>query len=483
MGQPISNASAQPATPGALSIAFYGGVGTVTGSRHLLTAGGSRLLVDCGMFQGDRQLRDLNWKRPEFDPASVNALVLTHAHMDHGGLIPRFVREGFAGKIYSTKATRELAEVILLDSAKLQEEDAKHANRHGYAKHVPALPLYTSKDVEAALTQFSTVEYTEHFSPTGAFDVTLHNAGHILGSAFVEVAAARDGGTTRVVFSGDIGRYGAPLHSDPDPLSACDALAIESTYGDRVHDDTPLIDQIRRPFTDTLRSGGIILIPSFAMARTQLVTLMLGEFMASGAIPRVPVHVDSPMAVAITRIYNKHLLGTELDAGLGTDTDSAILPAGTSFEQTVEQSKRLNSLPGPGIIIASSGMLTGGRVLHHLERLLPDSKNLVVLVGYQAAGTRGRQLRDGAKSLRMHGRDIQVAARVLSIEGMSGHADSNELMRWFESGPSRPRVAFITHGEPGPASALAERIRGEATVNAVIPKIGDSFDLAAMLAH
>ncbi|MDP9236379.1 MAG: MBL fold metallo-hydrolase [Chloroflexota bacterium] len=456
-------------------------MGTVTGSRHLLTAAGSRLLVDCGMFQGDRQLRDLNWKRPEFDPASVNALVLTHAHMDHAGLIPRFVREGFPGKIYCTKATRELVEVILLDSAKLQEEEAQHANRHGYAKHDPALPLYTSTDVQAALTQFSTVEYAEHFSPADALEVTLHNAGHILGSAFVEVAARRDGGTTRVVFSGDIGRYGAELHSDPDPLSGCDALAIESTYGDRVHSETPLVDQIRQPFTDTLRAGGMILIPSFAMARTQLVTLMLGELMSSGAVPRVPVHVDSPMAVAITRIYNKHLLGTELDAGLGTETDSAILPAGTTFAQTVDESKRLNGLAGPRIIIASSGMLTGGRVLHHLERLLPDQKNLVVLVGYQAAGTRGRQLLDGAKSLRMYGRDIEVAARVLSIEGMSGHADSNELMRWFKSGPALPRLAFITHGEPGPATALAERIRAETAVNAVIPKIGDSFDLDAML--
>ncbi len=472
------NPSSAPAGP---MVAFYGGVGTVTGSRHLLTVGSSRLLVDCGMFQGGRELRDLNWNQPEFDPKSVNALILTHAHMDHAGLIPRFVREGFAGPIYCTKATRELAEVILLDSAKLQEEDAQQANRHGYAKHTPALPLYSSADVEAALTQFTTVEYGEQFSPAPAFAVTLHNAGHILGSAFVEVAASWSGGATRMVFSGDLGRYGVPLHSDPEPLSACDAVAIESTYGDSVHDDTPLLEQVQKPFTDTLRAGGIILIPSFAMARTQLVTLMLGELMASGAIPRVPVHVDSPMALAITRIYDKHLLGTELDAGLGTEGDSAILPAGTTFTQTVQESKQLNGLAGPRVIIASSGMLTGGRVLHHLERLLPDPKNLVVLVGYQAAGTRGRQLLDGARSVRMHGNDVAVNARVLSIKGMSGHADSNELMRWFRSGRSLPRLAFVTHGEAGPATALAEKIRRDASVTAIVPKIGDSFDLASML--
>jgi metallo-beta-lactamase family protein len=470
--------STSSGTPRPLSVTFYGGVGTVTGSRHLLTAGDSRLLVDCGMFQGDRELRDLNWKQPAFDPASVSAIVLTHAHMDHAGCIPRLVRDGFAGKIYCTEATTELAEVILLDSAKLQEEDAKHANRHGYAKHVPALPLYTSEDVGAAMKLFSSIDYGRQFAPATGLDVTLHNAGHILGSAFAEVVAATGGETTRMVFSGDIGRYGAPLHSDPDSLPACDAVAIESTYGDRVHDDTPLIDQLREPFTRTLEVGGIILIPSFAMARAQLVTLMLGEFMSSGTIPRVPVHVDSPMAVAITRIYNKHLLGRELDPGLGTETDSAILPAGTSFAQTVDESKQLNQLQGPRIIIASSGMLTGGRVLHHLERLLPDAKNLVVLVGYQAAATRGRQLLDGAKSLRMHGRDVPVAAKVLSVEGMSGHADSNELMRWLKSGPSLPRTAFLTHGETGPANALAERIRRESTVNAVIPKLGDSFDLS-----
>ena len=254
--------------PGGLSVAFYGGVGTVTGSRHLLTAGASRLLVDCGMFQGGRELRDLNWKQPAFQPASVSALVLTHAHMDHAGYIPRLVREGFVGRIYCTGATTELAEVILLDSAKLQEEDAEHANRHGYTKHDPALPLYTSSDVVVALKQFNSVEYGQHFSPAGGLEVTLHNAGHILGSAYADVAASGGGATTHMVFSGDIGRYGVPLHSDPDALPACDALAIESTYGDRVHSDTPLIDQIREPFTRTLQAGGIILIPSFAMARS-----------------------------------------------------------------------------------------------------------------------------------------------------------------------------------------------------------------------
>lgn len=475
------NTSAEASGASELTVSFHGGAGTVTGSRHLLTAGGTRLLIDCGMFQGLKELRELNWRAPAFDPGTVDAMILTHAHMDHVGYVPRLVREGYGGSIYATRASAELGAVVLLDSAKIQEEDAARAARKGYSKHNPPQPLYTMLDVDVARKRFSAIEYG-NWLDLGGVRARLHNAGHILGSAMVEVEAPGPNGTARIVFSGDIGRYSVPLHSDPDPLPACDALVIESTYGNRVHSAAPLPDQIRVAFVETINRGGTILIPSFAMARTQLVTLLLGELMASGKIPRVPVHVDSPMAITVTKIYNEHLNPSELDSDLGTEQHSMLLPPGTMFCESVEESKALNRLPGPRVIIASSGMLTGGRVLHHLERLAPDPKNLIVLVGYQAPGTRGRLLVDGARSLRMYGAQVPMNAKVLSVDGMSGHADSNELMRWLRSGTSLPRAVFVVHGEPASSAALAQRITAETGVKTYTPKIGDHFDLGQMLA-
>lgn len=470
------------ARDGGLRLSFFGGAGTVTGSRYLLEAGGRRLLIDCGMFQGLKELRLMNWRRPEFDPSTVDALLLTHAHIDHAGYIPRLVREGFRGPIFCTPPTIELSEVLLLDSAKLQEEDAEYANRKGYSKHAPALPLYTAKDVDFALQRFHKLDYGEWRDLGRGVRARLHNSGHILGSASVELEAPSSGAAQRIVLSGDLGRYGVPLHADPAPLPVTDALVIESTYGDRIHDATPLIDQIRAPFRETLGRGGTVLIPSFALARTQLVTLMLGELIDAGELPQVPVHVDSPMAVEITRIYDRYLDSGDLDRDLENgDGSSKLLPRGVKFHRTVDESKTLNRLSGPRIIISSSGMLTGGRVLHHLQRLMPDPKNLIVLVGYQAPGTRGRALRDGAPSLRMHGQDVPVRAKVLSVEGMSAHADANELMRWLRSGASLPRVAFVTHGEPEAAAALAQRIGGEAGVTSLTPRLGEQFDLDTML--
>lgn len=426
----------------------------------------------------------MNWRPPAFAPHDVDALILTHAHMDHAGYIPRLVREGFQRRILATPPTVELAEVLLLDAAKLQEEDAEYANRKGYSKHAPALPLYTAQDVQQAMRRFERLDYGGWRDLGAGLRARMHEAGHVLGSAFVEVEAQRDRRTVRIVFSGDVGRYGQPLHTDPDPLPACDVLVIESTYGDRVHDATPLIDEIRTPFTETLRAGGTILIPSFALARTQMVTLMLGELMDSGELPEVPVHVDSPMAVEITEIYERYWGTADLDPppNDGDGRPLSLMPRNVQFHRTVDESKTLNRLRGPRIIISSSGMLTGGRVLHHLERLAPDPGNLIVLVGYQAAGTRGRALKEGAKSLRMHGQDIPVRAKVLSVEGLSAHADANELMRWLRTAPQPPRLAFVTHGEPAASAALAQRLGTELAVTAITPAIGQSFDLAAMLA-
>jgi metallo-beta-lactamase family protein len=463
------------------SLSFHGAAGTVTGSRHLLSVSGERLLIDCGMFQGSKYLRELNWKAPAFDPASLAHVLLTHAHIDHTGYLPRLGHEGFAGEIVSTQATLELSRVLLLDSAKLQEEDAEYANRKGFAKHVPALPLYTVQDAERVLRRMRAFQMHQWQPIADGIDARLHNAGHILGSVFAELRVKRPEGERTVVFSGDVGRYGVPLHRDPEPLPACDALVIESTYGDRKHDPAPMIDRIRKPFAETLGRGGIILIPSFAVARVQLVTIMLRDLMDAGDIPNVPIHIDSPMAVKVTDIYRRHVRSGELDEALSDEEWNRMVPQHVLFHSTVDESKALNELRGPRIIISSSGMLTGGRVLHHLARLAPDARNLILLVGYQAAGTRGRFLFEGAKSVRLHGREVPVNADVLTLAGLSAHADADELIRWIKSAPTPPRHVFVTHGEPEAAATFAERLRRETRASVHVPHMGEIFDLDRLL--
>jgi metallo-beta-lactamase family protein len=454
-----------------LTLGFYGGAGTVTGSRFLLQSNSGQLLIDCGLFQGLKELRLRNWDRPSFDPRAVDAVVLTHAHIDHSGWLPRLVRQGFRGPIYCTPATRDLARILLVDAARLQEEDAEYANRKGYSKHHPALPLFTEKDAQAALRQMQIVAHEVWFEPVGQ-RVRFLNAGHILGSAFAEVQAPAQEGSTSLVFSGDVGRYGAPLHPDPKPLPATDTLIMESTYGDRLHNPTPLAAQIAGPFRQTLERGGIVLIPAFAVARAQIVTLMLRQLMEDGELPTVPVHIDSPMAVDVTEIYGRYLGTHEVDAGVGDGR--RLFPRSVTYHRTVEESKQLNDLKGPRIIVSSSGMLTGGRVLHHLRRLLPDPKNLLVLVGYQAAGTRGRALQDGARTLKMHGEFIPVRAKFISLDVLSAHADREELLRWLHSAPSLPGTTFLTHGEPESTRALAQRLRGEG-LRVLTPTLGQKY--------
>jgi metallo-beta-lactamase family protein len=453
----------------ALTLGFHGGAGTVTGSRHLLDADGKRLLIDCGLFQGLKELRLRNWRPTPFRAASVDAVILTHAHIDHSGYLPRLVREGFRGRIYCTRATHELAGILLRDAAKLQEE--------GFSKHHPALPLFTERDARAALKQFRAVDHDRWFDVAG-YSVCLRNAGHILGSAFAEVVApVSEEASTTIIFSGDVGRYDAPLHANPEVLPACDTLVLESTYGNRIHDTTPLIEEIGTPFLETIARGGTILIPAFAVARAQLVTLLLGQLMDAGALPRIPIEMDSPMAVDVTEVYARYLGSDELDPA-GKSFRGRLFSDNVSFYRSVGESKALNNQPGPRIIISSSGMLSGGRVLHHLRRLLPDPNNLIVLAGYQAAGTRGRALLEGAPTLRMHGMDVPVRARFISVEGLSAHADANELLQWVQSGPTRPRNIFLTHGEPEAASALSQKI-AQLGLPVTIPQLSDVFGFDA----
>lgn len=461
-----------------IRIGFYGAAGTVTGSKHLLMADDQRLLIDCGMFQGDKQLRLMNWRRTPFDASQVSHAVLTHAHLDHVGYLPRLAREGFHGEVLCTAATREIATVVLLDAAKIQEEDAARANKHGYTKHKPALPLFTSEDADRAISLLRPIDYDEWVDAGPAFRVRLQNAGHILGAATAEVRARDAAGTERtIVASGDLGRYGVPLHVDPAPPPAADALLMESTYGDRLHDATPLADQVRGPFTDCIRRNGIILVPAFAVARVQLLTMMLARMMDSGELPRVPMHIDSPMAVQATKIYGRHLTTGELDPDVTSGAWRGIYPEHAQLLSSVEESKTLNDLPGPRIIIAPSGMMTGGRVLHHFERLAPNPANLVVLAGYQASGTRGHSLERGDQSIRMHGHMVPVRATTMVLHGLSAHADANGLMRWLGSAASPPGRVFVIHGEPEASAAIAGRVRDEARLRVDVPQLGAEFDL------
>ena len=460
-----------------VTLSFHGGAGTVTGSRHLVDADGSRIQIDAGLFQGLKELRLLNWRKPPYEPSSVARLLLTHAHIDHSGALPRFVRDGYAGPILSTAGTRDLAAILLLDSAKIQEEDAEYANRKGFSKHRPALPLYTTEDAERALKQFVAVPYDEWQDLGSGARARFVNAGHILGSAFIELRVPDGAGELALVFSGDVGRYDMPLHVDPLPPPACDALVVEATYGDRSHGEATLEEQIAEPFTRTLERGHVVLIPAFAVGRTQQLTLMLRELMNEGRLMEVPIHIDSPMAIDATRIYSRHLNEHNLDAEVLEDGRSRLFPRNVHLHRSVEESKRLNKMEGPRIIVASSGMLTGGRILHHLKRRLPEPGNLLVLAGYQPAGTRGRKLLEGAKSLRIHGRDVPVRCKFMSISGLSAHADREELLRWIGSAEAPPKRVFVVHGEPDAAEAFAASISAQLGRPTEVPALDDRFTL------
>jgi metallo-beta-lactamase family protein len=447
------------------ALSFLGAAGTVTGSRFLVDAGESRLLVDAGLYQGLADLRRRNWEPLGSDPAAIDAVVLTHAHLDHCGNLPRLVRDGFRGRVLCTRETAELAEIVLRDSAHLQEEDAAFANEEGFSKHHPALPLYGTEDVEALLPLFESVAYGERVPLSGGLAVTLHRAGHILGSA----TALVDAGSARALFSGDLGRPSHPLLDPPDDPPQADAVVVESTYGDRLHppdDDSVLAAAVRR----TVGRGGSVLIPAFAVDRTELVLLVLQRLRDQGSIPSVPIYVDSPMALATLEVYRSAAFrpGSGMRAPGHWSVDSHVTPV-----RDAGQSRRLNRPDKPCIIISASGMATGGRVVHHLREQLPDPRNTVVLTGYQAVGTRGRQLADGATQVKMHGRYVPVRAEVVQFTTLSVHADADEIVGWLSRMPKPPRAAYVVHGEQHASRALATRIRDDLGWCAVVPRLGE----------
>ena len=464
------------------TLGFHGAARTVTGSRYLLTVDGQQVGIDAGLFQGYRKLRELNWRDPPYEPWKVDQILLTHTHIDHAGFLPRLVKRGYRGPIYCTRSTRDLARLLLEDSAEIQEEDARYANKKKYSRHDPALPLYTVEDAKKALKQFETVDY-DTWLDLGRVRARFHGAGHILGSASIEIAFDSEGVERTLLMSGDVGRYDMPLHLDPQPRVGCDLLVCESTYGDRDHDDEIGIDeQLAEPVGRALERGGTVLIPAFAVGRSQQITLILRRLMISGRLPEVDVYIDSPMAVDATRIYSRHLDEHHLDADVFSDGRAVLFPDRVELCRSVQQSKELNDKRGPMIIVSASGMLTAGRVLHHLRRLAPRPENLIILAGYQAPGTRGRQLLQGKPTVRVHGQEVRVRAECMSVRGLSAHAGRSELLRWLEEGEGAPKHVFLTHGEAEAAFAFAQDIRRKLGWKVSVPELDQVSVLEDFLA-
>lgn len=461
------------------TLQFLGATGTVTGSKYVLEVGGSRAIIDCGLFQGLKELRQRNWEPLAVNPASIGWALMTHAHIDHTGYLPRLVRDGFAGPVYATTGTADLMKIMLPDSARLQEEDAEYANRKAFSKHHPALPLYTEQDAIIALKQVRPVAYDEEIRLSKFITARFMPAGHILGSSFIlfNITEPQREPFT-VLFSGDVGRYDEPILNDPAKVEQADYLLVESTYGNRLHEQTDPKSRLAEIINAAAERGGKIIIPAFAVGRTQLLVYYLRELEDEGRIPVLPVRVDSPMGAETTRIYSKHKEDHDLDMQrIANLKKNPLATRNFSLVQRRSGSKALTAEKGPAIIISASGMATGGRVLHHLAQFLPDPASTVIFVGYQAAGTRGRRLQNGEKEIKIHGQFVPVNARIESIGSLSAHADAAELLRWLGGFNRPPRSAFIIHGEPDSAEALRDKIVKELGWNVSIPTYKETVEL------
>jgi len=458
------------------TLTFLGAARTVTGSKYLLNIDGHHVLVDCGLFQGLKELRERNWAPLPVHPASIEAVVLTHAHIDHSGWLPRLVANGFRGPIYCTAGTADLCSLVLPDAGHLQEEDARLANKGRFTKHRPALPLFTEADARQALTLLRRVNFNQPLSVVPGLNAEFMNAGHLLGSAFVRMTRA-DGSGGKVLFGGDLGRYGRPVLPDPTPGVDADVLLVESTYGDRIHPAEDDGSELAQIINDAIKTKGKVIIPAFAIGRVEEVLYWLRQLERSGRIPKIPVFVDSPMAVKALDYYAEHSAELDPDVRSGAAEVSAFATARFEAVASVQESKEVTAMGGPAIVISASGMATGGRVLHHLAAALPDDRNAVVFVGFQAAGTRGRQLVDGAKQTKMHGNYVSVNAKIHRLDGMSAHADASEIIRWLRTFRRAPKMTYLVHGEPSAQTALQARIAAELKWPVTIPSQGQKVEL------
>jgi metallo-beta-lactamase family protein len=452
-----------------LTLSFLGGVGTVTGSKYLVEHEKHRILVDCGLFQGFKALRLKNWALFPVEPRSIETVILTHAHIDHSGYLPLLVKQGFAGRILCSKATADLCQILLPDAGHLQEKDAEFANRHGFSKHKPALPLYTEADARQVLGHLTPVPFDQDQTLQGGASIRLRHAGHILGAATVQL----DWSGTTIVFSGDLGRYADPIMFDPAPIERADYLLVESTYGNRRHDTRDPADALAEIVETTTARGGTVVIPAFAVGRAQSLMFHLQRLKSQGRLTNVPVFLDSPMAVDASEIFCSNIKDQKLP-----EAECRRSCAVAHYVRSVEESKKLTSNPMPKVIISASGMATGGRVLHHLKQFAPDPKNTILFAGFQAGGTRGSAMMAGVNSIKIHGEYVPVRAQVHNLDMLSAHADADEILRWLGGFKTPPRMTFITHGEPAASDALRLRIEEELKWPCLVPDQGQKVELA-----
>lgn len=452
-----------------MHLSFFGGVGTVTGSKYLVETGARKILVDCGLFQGFKQLRLRNWDRFPIDPPEIDAVILTHAHLDHSGYLPLLARNGFKGRVFCTAATRDLCRILLPDSGHLQERDAEYANRHGFSKHKPALPLYTEADAVRSLKLLVAKDFEQEFEIGRGINIRFRPAGHILGAAVVELTCAG----TKLVFSGDLGRPKHPITIDPAIVDRAGFLVVESTYGDRTHEPADPEDYLADIVNRTAQRGGVVLVPTFAVGRVQTVLYYIYRLKQAQRIPDIPVFLDSPMAIDASDIFCDHVGEHRLTPDL-----CRALCAVARYVNHPEESKALDHDRVPKIILAASGMATGGRVLHHLKVFAPDPRNTILFAGYQAPGTRGAAMVGGAASVKIHGGFVDVRAEVKNLGMLSAHADREEILAWLRQFETPPRQTFITHGEPAAADALRVAIEQRLGWQCMVPEYRQQVTLS-----
>lgn len=458
-----------------VKVKFLGGAKTVTGSKYLIELNDDfRFLLDCGMFQGLKELRLRNWDKLPVETSTINAVVISHAHNDHTAYLPRLFKEGFNGPVYCTRATGDLMEVMLLDSAKLQEEEAGYAKKKGFSKHAEPKPLYTEEDAREVFPHLNRVRYKERFRIHPRVEVVYQDAGHLLGSAITEIFIRGEHETKKIVFSGDLGRYDQDFLFDPSPVTDADVLFVESTYGNRENDVKNLDAALSKIINETFEKKGVVLVPAFAVGRTQTFLYHVRQLMDKNLIPDVPVYIDSPMAISASSLYARHHECHKMDFDT-EDLAHALETKQIFFCQSKEQSQHLNTLKSNAIIISASGMMTGGRILHHLFHRLPKTNDTLLIPGYQAAGTRGRKILDGDKDIRIFGIDVPIKCRVEYISGLSGHADQSELFRWLGNFTHKPKYTFTIHGEPETMQEFAENIRKKLGWNVIVPEYLESF--------
>lgn len=458
-----------------VKVKFLGAAGTVTGSRFFLEIGSFRVLVDCGLFQGLKENRLRNWDTFPIPPETIDIVLLTHAHIDHSGYLPKLVKEGYQGPIYLTEASLELVKILLLDAGKLQEEEAKFARKKGYSKHSNPQPLFTREDAEKVFPRLKPISFDQVVKINDQLSITAYNAGHILGAAILKLQVRGDKQEKSIVFSGDLGRTKDPILNPPAEIPFADVLFLETTYGNRVNESSGIDRKLGKVIRDTYYNGGVSLIPSFAVGRTQMILFYLHRLQQKGFIPQIPIYVDSPMAIDVTSLYKDFPEYHHLGPSLENSNSNPFLHKNLHYYRDQESSISLNNIKNNAIIISASGMATGGRILHHLYNRLPNKEDSILFVGYQAEGTRGRRILEGEETCRIYGIDVPVKAKPYYIDGLSAHADQTELVDWCDNFISKPKFTFLIHGEPEAREELAGILKDKLNWNTISPLYMESF--------